>query len=94
MSYVGCFTKKYRVELLDKTWIPYLKKIEPPIPMSDTVDPLTMLTDDAEIAQWNNYGLPSDRMSSENATILMNSERWPLMIDPQVDISKAKVYTK
>jgi dynein heavy chain len=52
--------------------------------MSDTVDPLAILTDDAEIAQWNNFGLPNDRMSSENATILMNSQRWPLMIDPQL----------
>jgi len=52
--------------------------------MSETVDPLAILTDDAEIAQWNNFGLPNDRMSSENATILMNSQRWPLMIDPQL----------
>jgi dynein heavy chain len=84
VSYLGCFTKPYRVGLLDKTWIPFLKKVDPPIPMSDTVDPLTILTDDAEIAMWNNFGLPSDRMSSENATILMNSQRWPLMIDPQL----------
>lgn len=25
-----------------------------------------------------------DEMSSENATILVNSSRWPLMIDPQL----------
>ena len=43
-----------------------------------------MLTDDASIATWNNEGLPSDRMSTENATILSNCERWPLMIDPQL----------
>ena len=43
-----------------------------------------MLTDDATIAGWNNEGLPSDRMSTENATILSNCERWPLMIDPQL----------
>lgn len=42
-----------------------------------------MLTDDATIATWNNEGLPSDRMSTENATILTHCERWPLMIDPQ-----------
>ena len=36
------------------------------------------------IAQWNNEDLPSDRMSTENATILLNAERWPLMIDPQL----------
>lgn len=33
---------------------------------------------------WQNEGLPSDRMSIENATILSNSDRWPLMIDPQL----------
>lgn len=43
-----------------------------------------MLTDDAQIASWNNEGLPTDSMSSENATILTNSARWPLMIDPQL----------
>ena len=45
-----------------------------------------MLTDDAQIASWNNEGLPSDRMSTENATILCNCERWPLMIDPQLQV--------
>lgn len=43
-----------------------------------------MLTDDAMIAAWNNEGLPSDRMSIENAAILTNCERWPLLIDPQL----------
>lgn len=54
--------------------------------MTKDLDPMRMLTDDAQIAEWNNQGLPNDRMSSENATILINSERWPLMIDPQVRI--------
>ena len=55
-----------------------------PIPITESLDPLTMLTDNAQIAQWQNEGLPSDRMSTENATILTNCERWPLMIDPQL----------
>lgn len=55
--------------------------------MTDNLDPLSLLTDDTQIAAWNNEGLPNDRMSSENATILTNSIRWPLMVDPQVCIS-------
>ena len=47
-------------------------------------DVLSLLTDDALIAQWNNEGLPSDNMSTENATILTNSVKWPLIIDPQL----------
>ncbi|XP_075210990.1 dynein heavy chain at 93AB [Lycorma delicatula] len=84
ISYVGCFTKQYRQDLLNKMWLPYLKTVEPPIPITEGLDPLTLLTDDAQIAIWNNEGLPSDRMSTENATILTNSDRWPLMIDPQL----------
>lgn len=60
---------------------------KPPIPTTEGLDPLALLTDDALVASWNNEGLPSDRMSTENATILSNSDRWPLMIDPQVCIS-------
>ncbi|XP_038207715.1 dynein beta chain, ciliary [Zerene cesonia] len=84
ISYVGCFTKLYRLDLLHKNWQPFLKTLEPPIPITEGLDPLTMLTDDTTIAMWQNEGLPSDRMSTENATILSNSDRWPLMIDPQL----------
>ena len=52
--------------------------------MTKDLDVLTLLTDGATIARWNNESLPSDRMSIENATILTNAERWPLMIDPQL----------
>ena len=52
--------------------------------MSDSVDPLKILTDDAEMASWNSEGLPSDRVSTENGAIVCNSSRFPLMIDPQL----------
>ncbi|XP_039357486.1 dynein heavy chain 17, axonemal isoform X15 [Mauremys reevesii] len=84
VSYVGYFTKKYRTELMDKYWIPYLNELKVPIPVTPGLDPLSLLTDDADIATWNNQGLPSDRMSTENATILCNTERWPLIVDAQL----------
>ena len=43
-----------------------------------------MLMDDADVATWQNEGLPADRMSTENAAILLSCERWPLMVDPQL----------
>ena len=87
ISYLGCFTKPYRVELMDKKWLPHLKKVEQTIPMSlgyVGANVLSLLTDDAIIAGWSNEGLPSDAMSIENATILTNSIKWPLIIDPQL----------
>ncbi|ELW68256.1 Dynein heavy chain 17, axonemal [Tupaia chinensis] len=84
VSYVGYFTKKYRNELMDKFWIPYINNLKVPIPITTGLDPLSLLTDDADVASWNNQGLPSDRMSTENATILCNTERWPLIVDAQL----------
>uniref|UniRef100_A0A2I3TJ66 Dynein axonemal heavy chain 17 n=1 Tax=Pan troglodytes TaxID=9598 RepID=A0A2I3TJ66_PANTR len=84
VSYVGYFTKKYRNELMEKFWIPYIHNLKVPIPITNGLDPLSLLTDDADVATWNNQGLPSDRMSTENATILGNTERWPLIVDAQL----------
>ncbi|XP_037664377.1 dynein heavy chain 9, axonemal isoform X3 [Choloepus didactylus] len=84
ISYLGFFTRKYRQSLMDGAWRPFLSQLEAPIPVTPTLDPLRMLTDDADVAAWQNEGLPADRMSMENATILINCERWPLMVDPQL----------
>ncbi|XP_061387676.1 dynein beta chain, ciliary, partial [Musca vetustissima] len=84
LSYAGCFTRRYREELQQQMWLPSFRRIEPAIPHTDGVDYLALFTDDAQIATWNNEGLPMDRMSTENATILVHSTRWPLMIDPQL----------
>lgn len=106
ISYVGCFTRTYRLDLQNKFWIPYFKQLEvlnyfelikikfcvlsshiilqPQIFVSEKSDPLQLICDDAQIAMWNNEGLPNDRMSAENATILTNTSRWPLIIDPQL----------
>ncbi|KAF7661524.1 hypothetical protein LDENG_00258930 [Lucifuga dentata] len=83
ISYAGSFSKKYR-ELLDTLWMPFLRSQKVLIPMTEGLDPASMLTDDATVAQWNNEGLPGDKISTQNATIVTNCERWPLLIDPQL----------
>ncbi|XP_030605544.1 dynein heavy chain 11, axonemal [Archocentrus centrarchus] len=83
VSYMGYFTSQYRVELFNNEWIPFLRSLKVSVPLTDGLDPVLMLTDDATAAAWHNQGLPNDRMSIENAAILTTSERWPLIIDPQ-----------
>jgi dynein heavy chain len=39
-------------------------------------DPLT-------IREWESNGLPGDDLSVENAILVRNGIKWPLMIDPQ-----------
>ncbi|XP_068269716.1 LOW QUALITY PROTEIN: dynein axonemal heavy chain 17 [Nyctibius grandis] len=84
VSYVGYFTKKYRAELLEKCWVPFLSGLAVPIPITPGLDPLSLLTDAADVAAWSNQGLPGDRTSTENAAVLCHTERWPLVVDAQL----------
>jgi dynein heavy chain len=82
VSYAGPFTSKFRAGLITD-WIKFLKERQ--MPMTEgLVDPLKVLVDDAVVAGWISEGLPSDPTSVQNGTILTNSERWPLMMDPQL----------
>eukprot|EP00741_Cyanophora_paradoxa_P005992 tig00000955_g5810.t1 len=82
VSYIGAFNMRFRTMLVTEKWLPDL--IERQIPLTEGIEPLTKLTDEAEIARWNNEGLPADRLSVENGAIVCSSGRWPLIIDPQL----------
>ena len=82
ISYTGPFTKNFREYIINDELLAYLNKKG--IPKSQGVDPVSLLVDDATKAKWNNQGLPSDSVSIENGAILSTSERYPLMIDPQL----------
>jgi len=89
VSYSGCFSKKFRTTLQDGTYIPYLSGnigvAKGGVPMSESgLDPLNMLTTEAQRAGWASENLPSDRVSIENGAIVTSCARWPLMIDPQL----------
>jgi len=50
----------------------------------DLIDPIAVMCSEADIAVYQTQGLPSDRVSSENAAIVINSIRYPLLVDPQL----------
>jgi len=50
--------------------------------MTEGIEPLKILTTEAQKAQWKNENLPDDPMSLESASIICSCERWPLIIDP------------
>ena len=52
VSYVGPFNKFFRDKIIDANFIRFFKTEN--IPMSPACDPLLVLTDEAEIAEWNN----------------------------------------
>jgi dynein heavy chain len=82
VSYVAPFTSKFRYTLWHDLWIPDI--VSRKIPITDGITPLQILTKNSEMAKWKNEGLPEDEMSLQNATIITNCARWPLMIDPQL----------
>jgi len=81
VSYVGSFDQSNREFLWQKTWTPDL--LERLIPITPNVDPLSVLTNDGNNAKMISEGLPADRISIENGSIITNCKRWPLLIDPQ-----------
>lgn len=82
VSYAGPFNKKFRDIMIKEEFEKYFKANK--IPMSPAMDPVKLLTDESTAAKWNKQSLPSDKVSIENGTILTNSERYPLIIDPQL----------
>ncbi|XP_069668946.1 dynein axonemal heavy chain 6 isoform X3 [Periplaneta americana] len=80
VAYLGPFTNTYREELMN-LWISHCKELM--IPASETFSLIAVLADSYAIRQWNTFGLPRDRVSTENAILVTKAGRWPLMIDPQ-----------
>ncbi|GAB1597647.1 dynein beta chain, ciliary isoform X1, partial [Argonauta hians] len=84
VSYLGFFTKQYRIELIEKYWMVELSSMKAVVPITNGLDPLSLLIDDSIVAKWSNEGLPSDKMSIESAAIVTSCQRWPLIVDPQL----------
>lgn len=80
VAYVGAFTSNYRKELIVQ-WVEKCKEFG--IPSSDSFSLITVLADPYEIRMWNTCSLPRDEVSTENAILVTQAGRWPLMIDPQ-----------
>ncbi|CAF4785487.1 unnamed protein product [Rotaria sp. Silwood1] len=82
ISYTGYFSRSYRINFVNK-WRSAIATTKGVIPMRVDLQPLSIMIDDADIAEWMNQGLPADQTSYENAAILIYCLRWPLMVDPQ-----------
>ena len=79
---MGAFPITYRDETVSQ-WKELLKTLN--IKSSGRFSLQSVLSDPLVIGVWTNQQqLPNDDFSIDNAIILKNSKRWPLMIDPQI----------
>ena len=86
VSYIGPFSAAYRAGLWRGTWLPDIAGRQ--IPCTAGIDPLEVLATAADQAVWKTEGLPADRVSLENAAVVVSCNRYPLLIDPQLQGQK------
>ena len=43
---------------------------------------LSFLSSEGQLLRWKSQGLPADKLSSENAIVILNAPQPPLIIDP------------
>ena len=85
IAYLGPFTSNYRSELLKK-WIERCKQEN--IPTADDYTLERILSEEVQMREWEDNGLPADKLSRENGILIFNCRRWPLVIDPQNQANK------
>lgn len=85
VAYLGVFTTQYRQRQVED-WVEFCTSLK--VVCTHDFQLTQVLGDPVLIRSWNIFGLPSDLFSIDNAIIITNSRRWPLMIDPQGQANK------
>lgn len=82
IAYLGAFPITYRDDTIEE-WQKLITQLC--IKSNENFSLQNVLSDPLQIGVWTNtQQLPNDKFSIDNAIILKNSSRWPLMIDPQI----------
>ncbi len=83
IGYLGAFTAAYREQVVGK-WVAACAAAS--IPRSPAFSLSAALGDAVKVRSWTIDGLPNDAFSIDNAIMVDNARRWPLMIDPQSQV--------
>lgn len=81
IAYLGVFSFQYRDTAI-ASWTGMLKEFE--IKGTENFSLRDVIKSEVKIQQWFIEELPQEAFAVENAIIMDNSDRWPLMIDPQM----------
>jgi dynein heavy chain len=81
IAYLGSFTQSYRDSAI-QAWSELLRSKN--ITCAEQYSIIDCLGEPVTIRQWNLDKLPRDNVSISNAIMMQKGDRWPLMIDPQL----------
>jgi dynein heavy chain len=81
IAYLGVFNVDYRAEAIEN-WINLMKSFE--IKSSEEFKLASVLGIATKIQMWKIDNLPDEEFAVDNGIIMDNSDRWPLMLDPQM----------
>ena len=81
VSYIGVFNSFFRERIINK-WKNII--IGKDVSVTENIDIVHTLTTEGDILKMKAEGLPSDPFSTENAVIITQCTRYPLIIDPQM----------
>jgi dynein heavy chain 1 len=79
LAYIGFFDHFYRKVMLHN-WREYLESAG--INFRNEMSLIEFLSKPSERLNWQTHNLPSDELCTENAIILSNFHRYPLILDP------------
>ncbi|CAK86503.1 unnamed protein product (macronuclear) [Paramecium tetraurelia] len=85
ISYMGVFPIQYRENAI-QLW--QMKLLQEGIQSSSPFQLQKQLSDPLQINKWLQQKLPNDQFSIDNAIILKQSSKWPLIIDPQLQANQ------
>lgn len=80
IAYLGVFSDDFRTDAI-KNWMDLMNTFE--IQSTNNFSLQVVLGDNVKIQKWHVELLPQEQVAIDNAIIMDNSDRWPLMIDPQ-----------
>lgn len=82
ISYFGPFTGTFR-DQLSARW-QYAARKEFEIPCREHFNFSMLCSKPNQVREWQGNALPTDKVSTENAILVARNNRWPLLIDPQL----------
>ncbi len=80
-NYLGPFPAACRRNILTQVWVPFLE--QKGVKCTKDFSLAHTLASPMDIMQWHAKELPSDSTSEDNATMMAESKKCPLLIDPQ-----------